>query len=264
MENWEQEALPGFSVPPSGHDKLPLLKCSALHLTNLSGCPFLDISFVYPFLRVCRLFVLLWSPASVCHSLYMPVYPHTSCWRARLPHLSASPTHPPRQPLCGRRASCAQRGAARPSPSPASPHLRNDPGRSAAEAPEPQRSASKAREARRHLGRQSGRPWSGWPGGAAAGQGRAGPGKPSSPRLGIAGSWWARHGPASSATPRPCALSRQRRSGAPPATSEPELERSSIRAGTGAGARAKARSRAVAEAGSGTAAHGAEPGSQAE
>lgn len=47
------------------------------------------------------------------------------------------------------------------------------------------------------------------------------------------GPQWARQGPA---PPRPCAPSRPRRSGAPPATPEPKPERSGIQAGTGAGA----------------------------
>ncbi|XP_028333333.1 protein BEAN1 [Physeter macrocephalus] len=108
---------------------------------------------------------------------------------------------------------------------------------SAAEAPEPRRRAAGA--GGRGVGGGAG------PAGGRAGlrQGRgreAGkppppPPPPPPPRPGISGPGSARQGPA---PPRPCAPSRPRRSGAPPATPEPEPEpeRSGIQAGTGAGA----------------------------
>ncbi|XP_057566809.1 protein BEAN1 [Hippopotamus amphibius kiboko] len=74
--------------------------------------------------------------------------------------------------------------------------------------------------------------------GRGCGRARAGKPPPPPPRPGIAGTGSARPGsaPPRPAPPRPCAQSRLRRSGAPPATPEPEPKRSGIQAGTGAGA----------------------------
>lgn len=116
-----------MSASPSGHDRGPLARCPGWPLKNLSGCSSLLILAVYSLLQVCMSAPLL-PPVCMSHSTHACPSVLTRLAGALASSFSRPPGRAPRLPLCGCRAGSAQRGAARPSPSSASPQLGNDPG----------------------------------------------------------------------------------------------------------------------------------------